>query len=98
MSGQGPRGPSGQGRRGPLSLVGRWWPVPLFLAVIVAVQVTSFSRYDAAGHAGGHLSSATAVFGLTFVVAVLLWAQPRAVLQRPELWFLGRRSWSPGCW
>ncbi len=41
----------------------RWWPVPAVLLGSLVVQKLLFeSRYDVSGHAGEHLTSATAVF------------------------------------
>src|SRR3954468_7866583 len=55
----------------------RWWPVPVMLATSIVVQKLVFeSRYEVAGHAAGHLSSATAPFGAFAFVAVLLWTTP----------------------
>jgi hypothetical protein len=46
--------------------VRRWWPVPMFLAIVlVAQKVFVESRYDVSGHAGEHLSGASVVFPVT---------------------------------
>jgi hypothetical protein len=56
--------------------------VPAVLAASIIVQKSLFeSRYDVSGHAGEHLSSATAPFFAAALVAILLWATPRAVRQ-----------------
>jgi hypothetical protein len=68
------------------SILRNWWPVPAMLAPIISIQVVWSSRYDPSGHAADHFSSATAIFGLTFLVAVLVWALPGNVRRRAELW------------
>ena len=74
-------------------VVREWWPVPVFLAGgVLAQQVLLSSRYDVGGHAGEHLGSASAPFMAAAVVAILLWATPRArrqldVLVAIALWF-----------
>ena len=45
-------------------------------------------RYDLTGHAAEHLGSATALFGIAFLLGVVLWAVPSAVRRRPDLWLL----------
>ena len=70
-----------------------WWPVPLFVAGgLVAQQVLLTSRYDVGGHAAEHLGSASAPFMAAAVVAILVWATPRArrhvdVLVAAAAWF-----------
>ena len=62
-----------------VALARRWWPVPALLGSSLVIQKLFFeSRYDVAGHAAGHLSSATAPFFATAVVLILLWATPPA--------------------
>jgi predicted branched-subunit amino acid permease len=57
----------------------RWWPVPALLGSSLVIQKVFFeSRYDVAGHAAGHLGSATAPFFATAIVIILLWATPPA--------------------
>jgi hypothetical protein len=57
----------------------RWWPVPAILGSSLVIQKVFFeSRYDVAGHAAGHLGSATAPFSATAIVIILLWATPPA--------------------
>src|SRR5258706_16282382 len=59
-----------------------WWPVPVLIAgALLAQQVLLTSRYDVGGHAAGHLGSASAPFMAAAVVAILLWATPRALRQ-----------------
>jgi hypothetical protein len=70
-----------------------WWPVPVFVAgALLAQQVLLSSRYDVGGHAAEHLASASAPFMAAAVLAILLWATPRArhqieVLAAAALWF-----------
>ena len=70
-----------------------WWPVPVFIAgALIAQQVLLSSRYDVGGHAAEHLGSASAPFMAAAVVAILLWATPRArrqidVLAAAAAWF-----------
>jgi len=60
-------------------LLRRWWPVPAAIAVTLFVQKVFFeSRYDVSGHAGEHLSSASAPFAAAAFVAILLVFTPRA--------------------
>jgi hypothetical protein len=66
----------------------RWWPIPAMLAPIIVVQTIWFGRYHATGHAAGHLASATMIFGVTFFLAVLIWASTPQLRRRPELWVL----------
>jgi hypothetical protein len=66
----------------------RFWPIPAMLATVVAVQAAWVSRYTATGHAAEHLSSATSVFGVAFVVGVVIWGIDAAVRRRPELWVI----------
>jgi len=62
---------------GPVAVARRWWPVPVVVVSSFLVQKLVFeSRYDVAGHAAGHLSSASAPFGAFVMVAVLLWTTP----------------------
>jgi hypothetical protein len=59
--------------------------VPAFFAVAIVVQNIVMHGRTGPGHAAGHLASATAVFPMTAVLAVIVWAAPRA-WRRPELW------------
>ena len=67
--------------------------MPVFLAGgVLAQQVLLSSRYDVGGHAAEHLGSASAPFMAAAVVAILLWATPRArrqidVLIAAAAWF-----------
>ena len=70
-----------------------WWPVPVFVAGgLLAQQVLLSSRYDVGGHVAEHLASASAPFMAAAVLAILLWATPRArrqidVLVAAAVWF-----------
>jgi hypothetical protein len=60
-------------------IVGRWWPVPVFIALSLAVQHAVLgSGYDVGGHAAGHLAGASAPFMASAVICVLVWATPAA--------------------
>jgi hypothetical protein len=62
-----------------MSFVRRWSPVLLAVAASLFVQKVLFEpRYDIAGHAAGHLQSASAPFGGFVLVAALLYTTPRA--------------------
>ena len=63
-----------------------WWPPVAFVALAIAIQTVCMSRYDASGHAAGHLGSATAIFPIVAVSAVLLWALPAPGRRRPLVW------------
>ena len=82
----------GRGKR--LTRVAReWWPVPVFASgALLAQQVLLTSRYDVGGHAAEHLGSASAPFMAAAVIAILMWATPRArrqvdVLVAAAAWF-----------
>jgi hypothetical protein len=65
-----------------------WWPVAAFLLPVLVVQAVWSARYDLAGHAADHLQSATPVFPMAFLSAVLLWALPGRGRRDPLLWLL----------
>ncbi len=66
-----------------------WWPVAAFLLPVLVVQAVWSARYqDVTGHAAGHLQSATPVFPMVFLSAVLIWALPRRARRDPLLWLL----------
>ena len=65
-----------------------WWPVAAFLLPVLVVQSVWSARYDVAGHAADHLQSATPVFPMVFLSAVLLWALPGRGRRDPLLWLL----------
>ncbi len=65
-----------------------WWPVAAFLLPVVVVHSVWSARYDVAGHAADHLQSATPVFPMAFLSAVLLWALPGRGRRDFLLWLL----------
>jgi hypothetical protein len=69
-------------------LVRNWWPPVAFLVPILVVQRMWLGDYEASGHAAGHLGGATVVFGLTFVVTLIVWATPPDLRRLPALWIL----------
>lgn len=50
------------------------WPVLAMLAGALLTQNRWFGRYDEAGHAGEHVSSATAIIPIGFLLAVIVWS------------------------
>ena len=71
-----------------LDFLRTWWPVAAFLVPVLVVQAVWSSRYDVAGHAADHLQSATPVFPMAFLSAVLLWALPGRGRRDLLLWLL----------
>jgi hypothetical protein len=71
-----------------LDFLRTWWPVAAFLLPVLVVQTVWSARYDVAGHAADHLQSATPVFPMAFLSAVLLWALPGRGRRDPLLWLL----------
>jgi hypothetical protein len=71
-----------------IELLRSWWPVAAFLLPVLVVQAVWSARYDLAGHAADHLQSATPVFPMAFLSAVLLWALPGRGRRDPLLWLL----------
>ena len=71
-----------------LELLRTWWPVAAFLVPVLVVQTVWSARYDVAGHAADHLQSATPVFPMVFLSAVLLWALPGRGRRDLWLWLL----------
>jgi hypothetical protein len=71
-----------------LDFLRTWWPVAAFLVPVLVVQAVWSSRYDVAGHAADHLQSATPVFPMAFLSAVLLWALPGHGRRDLLLWLL----------
>ena len=67
--------------------------MPVFVAgALLAQRVLLSSRYDVGGHAAEHLATASAPFMAAAVLAILLWATPRArhqidVLVAAAAWF-----------
>jgi hypothetical protein len=71
-----------------LEFCGTWWPVAAFLVPVLVAQTVWSARYDVAGHAADHLQSATPVFPMVFLSAVLVWALPRRGRRDLLLWLL----------
>jgi hypothetical protein len=71
-----------------IEFIRHWWPVAAFLLPVLVVQTVWSARYDLAGHAADHLQSATPVFPMAFLSAVLLWALPGRGRRDPLLWLL----------
>jgi hypothetical protein len=71
-----------------IEVIRSWWPVAAFLVPVLVVQTVWSARYDVAGHAADHLQSATPVFPMAFLSAVLLWALPGRSRRDPVLWLL----------
>lgn len=71
-----------------LEILGSWWPVAAFLIPVLVAQTFWSGRYEVAGHAADHLQSATPVFPMIFLSAVLLWALPGRGRRDHLLWLL----------
>ena len=71
-----------------LEIFRNWWPVAAFLVPVLVAQTLWSGRYEVAGHAAGHLQSATPVFPMIFLSAVLLWALPGRGRRDRLLWLL----------
>jgi len=69
-------------------IVRSWWPVAAFLVPVLVAQALWSGRYEVAGHAADHLQSATPVFPMIFLSAVLLWALPGRGRRDRLLWLL----------
>lgn len=63
-----------------ISVLRGWWPVAAFLVPVLVAQMLWSGRYEVAGLAADHLQSATPVFPMTFLSAVLVWALPVVVV------------------
>ena len=75
-----------------MRIAARAWPVPVILTVSILLQKILFeSRYDVAGHAAEHLSSASAPFFAAALLAILLWATP-AARRQPDV-LVGSAAW-----
>lgn len=71
----------------------RWWPVAAALAFGLTADVTFKNSYGELGeHAAGHLASASALFPGLAMIAVMLWATPRARRQA-DVW-LAAIAWA----
>src|SRR5207244_12902521 len=56
-----------------------WLPSLAFVALALATQTVFTSNVDANGqHAEDHLRSATAPFAIAFLIALIVWAAPKA--------------------
>jgi hypothetical protein len=71
-----------------LEILRSWWPVAAFLVPVLVAQTLWSGRYEVAGHAADHLQSATPVFPMTFLSAVLVWALPGRGRRDRLLWLL----------
>ena len=71
-----------------LEFLAAWWPVAAFLAPVLVAQTLWSARYDVTGHAANHLQSATPVFPMVFLCAVLVWALPGRGRRDLLLWLL----------
>jgi hypothetical protein len=66
-------------RRSVGSQLQRWWPVPaVLLGSLVGQKLFFESRYDVSGHAGEHLTSATAAFPAFALVVIVLYVTSSA--------------------
>lgn len=80
---------------GPLALLLRWWPIPALLILSLVAQKTLFeSRYDASGHAAGHLGSSTGIFLAVPIALILVWVldvhrRRQSVLGGSVVWLAG---------
>jgi hypothetical protein len=71
-----------------LEILRSWWPLAGFLVPVLVAQTLWSGRYEVAGHAADHLQSATPVFPMIFLSAVLLWALPGRGRRDRLLWLL----------
>lgn len=71
-----------------IAFIRHWWPVVAFLLPVLVVQTIWSAQYDVAGHAADHLQSATPVFPMVFLSAVLLWVLPQRGRRDLLLWLL----------
>jgi len=62
--------------------------VAAFLVPVLIAQALWSGQYEVAGHAADHLQSATPVFPMIFLSAVLLWALPGRGRRDRLLWLL----------
>lgn len=75
-----------------MSMIRRWWPLPIAIAVVVALQqITYACRWEVGGHAAEHLVSGSFVFMASVVAGALLWLEPRA--RRSPIVVLGLALW-----
>ena len=72
-----------------MRVIRSWWPLPAIVIVVITVQVWWSSRYELpGGHASDHFMNASAIFGFSVAMAVLLWAVPSRDRKQPVLWSL----------
>ena len=72
-----------------MRVIRNWWPIPAIVVVVITVQVWWSRQYDVpGGHASGHFMNASAIFGFTVAISVLLWAVPSRERKQPVLWCL----------
>jgi hypothetical protein len=71
-----------------LEILRSWWPVAAFLVPVLIAQSLWSGRYEVAGHAADHLQSATPVFPMIFLSAVLVWTLPARGRRDRLLWLL----------
>ena len=71
-----------------LEILRSWWPVAAFLVPVLVAQTLWSGRYEVAGHAADHLQSATPLFPMTFLSAVLVWVLPGRGRRDRLLWVL----------
>lgn len=72
-----------------MGVIRNWWPFPAIVTVVITVQVWWSRQYELpGGHASDHFMNASAVFGFTVAIAVLLWAVPSRERKQPVLWCL----------
>jgi hypothetical protein len=63
-------------------------PLAAILGAIIGLQVWWSQGYSPTGHAAEHLSSASVIFGMAFVMSAIVWGLPRPLRRRPVLWLL----------
>jgi hypothetical protein len=68
--------------------VGVLAPLAGVLVAIIGLQVWWSRGYSPTGHAAEHFSSASVAFGITFVLAAIVWALPDPERRQPVLWVL----------
>ena len=72
-----------------MGMIRNWWPLPAIVAAVIAVQVWWSRQYVLpGGHASDHFMNASAIFGFSAAIAVLLWAVPVRERKQPVLWCL----------
>jgi hypothetical protein len=66
-----------------------WWPLPAIFAVVGAIQVWWNGTYELpGGHASDHFMNASAIFGFSVAVTVLVWALAKGERRQPVVWLL----------